>query len=137
VALQWRRYPSFQRAFDEAGDESSLYTLQNPDRTALYVGQTRSLRQRYASVRGAMDALMSASHALLFVAPVDPALADLVEHTIVFWDCTPHNARLHASMPSPVVAVRHYFEGSAPGTYDGPQFCPPGTMRDADSGRYR
>jgi hypothetical protein len=83
---------------------------------------------------------MSCSNALLFVAPVAPEIVSLVEHTLIFWDATPHNRQLLQSMPVPYIRLEHTLVGveDVPARrYEGPGFCRPGELRDWESGVFK
>ncbi|HKY34853.1 MAG TPA: hypothetical protein VJN18_02835 [Polyangiaceae bacterium] len=92
-----------------------------------------------------MGALLLNSDIRLFVAPVDASLLAFIEHTIVFWDCPPHNTRLKGTRPWPHIPLVHTFDGVSSWwgcgharevgkAYQGPQFCGPGTIREANIG---
>jgi hypothetical protein len=127
-------------------EKSCLYALaRQDDRRALYVGQASGLGRRYSAALGALKALMSEARVLLFAAPFGPAHLDLVEHTIIFWDCTSYNTKGTKTRPWPPVPILHRFNnvsswwgsGSAlesGATYEGPLFCGPDEMRDRQTG---
>ena len=140
VVIQWERFSSFSEACARFPAAPCLYTLQSAERLSLYVGKATGLRKRYAAVRGVLEALHRRSDVLLFAAPVERSLLELVEHTIIFWDCPIDNARGIYTRPYPHVRLVHEYQGvcSAWGSggekYQGPQFCGPGAMRDEFSG---
>jgi hypothetical protein len=149
LVIEWERFSSFSDACKRFPTESCLYTLARPtDRTALYVGKASGLRRRYAAAFGALNALMSESAVLFFVAPVDGTQLEFAEHTIIFWDCPVHNTRGVHTRPTPDIPILHRFNGVGSWwgggltvergtTYEGPMFCGPGTMRDRHTGELK
>jgi hypothetical protein len=144
--VEWERFRNFEDACKPFGEKSCLYVLATQkDRRALYVGKASGLARRYSAALGALKALMSEAQVLLFVAPCDPAHLDVVEHTIIFWDCTSYNKRGTKTRPWPHVPVLHRFNnvgswwgsGSAVESgaiYEGPLFLRPGDFRDGQTG---
>lgn len=149
LVVVWERFRSFDEACARFPVDPCLYTFANPEsRASLYVGKATCLRRRYAAAFGALRALMSEAKALLFVACVEPSHLELVEHTIVFWDCTSYNKRLKYTRPWPEVSLLHRHNGVSSwwgsgnavetgATYDGPLFCRPGDLRYRDTGAER
>lgn len=111
VRLTWTRFESLTAARRAFGSASCVYVQADREGHAVRVGKaSRGLHSRYRGGTGwALDAAMHGSGNLVFVAPVDIAVLDAVELTLIWV----HRSSLRYNIvgrriaPKPLMEIEH------------------------------
>jgi hypothetical protein len=114
VRLTWTRFESLTAARRIFGSVSCVYVQADHEGRAVRVGKASSgLHSRYRGGTGwALDAAMHGSGNLVFIAPVDLAVLDAVESTLIWV----HRSSLRYNRvgrriaPEPLVEIEHVGE---------------------------
>lgn len=86
VTLQWRKFSKLTKARSAFATNPCVYTQTDSDEKPIRVGKaSKGLEARFRGGTGhALDAAMHGSQNLVFVAPVDEHLCELVEGELIW-----------------------------------------------------
>ena len=114
VRLTWTRFESLTAARRVFGSVSCVYVQADREGRAVRVGKaSKGLHSRYRGGTGwALDAAMHGSGNVVFVAPVDMAVLDAVESTLIWVhrSSLPYNRVGRRVAPEPLVEIEHIGE---------------------------